>query len=99
MDSDRHDAFGTLKCLRDTLNSHLSYVIFTSDTNTVNKARLTSFETLWKETSPDVRVDIVDPTDIIDRVRELGNGKAVQVLVTGSLFLVGSVLKSIRSSS
>lgn len=99
MDSDRHDAFGTLKCLRDSLNSHLSYVIFTSDTNTVKKARLMSFETLWKETYPDVRVDIVDPTDIIGLVRKLGNGRAVQVLVTGSLFLVGSVLKSIRSSS
>lgn len=98
LDSDRHDAFGTLEYLRDSLHSHLSYVVFTSDTNAVDKARLVEFESLWKGTFPDMRVVIADPTHIIDRVRELSDGRAVQVLVTGSLFLVGFVLKSLRNS-
>lgn len=95
LDSDRHNAFETLKSLRDTLKGHLSYVIFTSDTNSVDDSRLDNFRLLWKERFPDMMV-IKEKhlKNVAGLVRET-DAADVRVLVTGSLYLVGYVLKDL----
>lgn len=93
LNSDRHDAFGTLKSLREGLKNDVSCVLFTSDTDIIDATRIAEFERIWRDKFPDTRVVTGDLEDVMEQVREAGNRIELQVLVTGSLYLVGSVLK------
>lgn len=75
----------------------MSRVIFTSDTgkSDTSGARVREYEAIWRRNFPDTEIaTIVDTDRVLDEVHGAGEEACnVHVLVTGSLYLVGSVLK------
>lgn len=98
--SDQRDSLGVLKRLSETLNLSIQHAIFTtySDNDNVTDHRLLEqYRQCWKEWFPWTEAwNEQTPWQAVARARELGKGEdAVHILVTGSLHLVGSVLRQL----
>lgn len=88
---------GTLESLFK-VGQGLSSVILMSDTGDMKiaPARTKKYEALWKAQFPDMEASIeLDIDRALDMCKPQEDGDTAHVLVTGSLYLIGRLLKKL----
>lgn len=91
------DSISVLRELRTSLDVEINHAIFTKftdDEKVTDQVLLDDFSRCWTARFPRTEVwSELTHRQVVARVKELGKGvDAVQILVTGSLHLVGSIL-------
>ncbi|KIH94914.1 folylpolyglutamate synthase [Sporothrix brasiliensis 5110] len=93
---------GVLKRLAASINVEINHAIFTKfEDNEKDQALLNEFGKCWTDTFPETKVwSDFTHGQVMARVEELGKGaQDVDVLVTGSLHLVGSILRCLSKEA
>lgn len=92
LDSDRHDGYGMLKCISTTLEIPLTNIYITSCSRPPVFDYAGKYGKVCEEYFPGTPV-VVAPENAVSLIESLGGEDHLQVFVTGSLYLVGNVLK------